>query len=76
MKVEIEIKDLETFSKALNNAMIVYWDMIASINLGLHPQINGSRFKPLESLPEEELLNRRNALLDVYNQIERIEQNR
>ena len=76
MKVEIEVKDLETFSKALNNAMIAYWDMIASINLGLYPQINGNRFKSLEKLPEEELLNRRNALLDVYYQIERIEQNR
>ena len=75
MKVEIEIDDLETFAKALNNACIAYYDLTTSIEFGLHPQISGSKFIPLTKLPEEELRKRREILFNVYEQIERIEKN-
>ena len=66
MKVEIEIDDLETFAKALNNACIAYHDLTTSIEFGLHPQINGNKFIPLTTLPEEELRKRREILFNVY----------
>lgn len=75
MKVEIEIDDLETFAKALNNACIAYYDLTTSIEFGLHPQISDSKFIPLITLPEEELRKRREILFNVYEQIERIEKN-
>ena len=75
MKVEIEIDDLDTFANARNNACIAYYDLTTSIEFGLHPQISGSKFILLTTLPEEELRKRREILFNVYEQIERIEKN-
>ena len=39
MKIEIEVNDLTEFISALNNALIVYGDIISSIRLGCEPSL-------------------------------------
>jgi hypothetical protein len=71
MKVEIEVNDIETLAKALNNAFVAYSDIVSCINvLGIEPQLSTIRYLPLMSLSAEELDQRYNALKDLYLQIE------
>lgn len=70
MKIEIEVKDIETLAKALNNALSAYGDICSSIGFGAEPQINRNKFSELKTLPEEELKNRFYELKDVYLQLE------
>ena len=73
MKIEIEVKDIETLAKALNNALSAYGDICSSIAFGAEPQINKNKFSELKTLPEEELKNRFYELKDIYLQIEVLE---
>ena len=73
MKIEIEISNIELFSKALNNAFLAYGDIVHSINLGCGPQIITTKFLPLTKLSDNELRNRLEELKKVYLQIEEIE---
>ncbi len=73
MKIEIEITNIELFSKALNNSFLAYADIVSSINLGLEPQISALRFFPLMELSHDELDARYNELKQVYLQVEDIE---
>ena len=71
MKIELEIDDIELFTKALNNAFLAYGDIVSSINcLGLEPQLSTIKYLPLMELPAEELDRRYNTLKDVYLQVE------
>ena len=60
MKIEIEVKDISLFAKALNNACISYGDVIWGIYIGCEVP---SKFDPLKKLPEEELKARRHDLI-------------
>ena len=73
MKIEIEVKDIETLAKALNNALSAYGDICSSVAFGIDPQINKNKFSELKTLPEEELKNRFYELKDIYLQIEVLE---
>ena len=73
MKIEIEVKDIETLAKALNNALSAYGDICSSVGFGCDPQINRNKFLELKTLPEEELKNRFYELKDIYLQIEVLE---
>ena len=70
MKIEIEVNNIETFIKALNNATAALGDICSSISLGCEPQINPNKFNGLKGLPEEELKERFLELKDVYLQLE------
>ena len=73
MKIEIEVSDLELFSKAFNNAVVALGDITSAIIFGLDPQINSTKSKVLESLPQSDLEARMDSLKDVYYQILEIE---
>ena len=73
MKIEIEVTDIELFTKALNNAFLAYWDIITAIDLGCDPQVKATKFLPLGELPDGELKNRLEELEKVYLQVEDIE---
>ena len=70
MKIEIEVKDISLFAKALNNACISYGDIIWGIYIGCEVP---SKFDPLKKLPEGELKARIDCLKDVYRQVENME---
>ena len=72
MKIEIEVTDIELFTKALNNAFVAYWDIVSAIDLGCEPQIRTAKFMPLGALPNGELKNRFEELERVYLQVEDI----
>lgn len=74
MKIELEVKDLETFAKAFNNALVAYDDIVGALWLGLEPQIKTTKFLPLTKLSSIELDNRIKCLMDVYEQITKLEQ--
>ena len=72
MKIEIEVTDITTAAKAINNAMVAYGDIIYSVILGCEvPQ----KFQPLSKLDEEELTKRFDCLKGIYKQLEEIEKN-
>ena len=72
MKIEIEVPDITTASKAINNATVAYGDIISAIMVGCEvPQ----RFAPLAQLSDEELRKRFNCLKSIYEQLEEIEKN-
>ncbi len=70
MIIEIEIDDIETFEKAINNAFVAYADICSSISVGCEPQVLSGSFAPLATLPEGELEKRFLTLKDVYEQVE------
>ena len=70
MKITIEVDDITTFAKALNNAMVAYGDIIWSLRIGCDVP---KYFWPLGSLDEEELDNRFECLQKLYEQVEKIE---
>ena len=72
MKIEIEIPDITTTSKAINNAMVAYGDIVYSLILGCEVP---NKFQPLAKLDEEELTKRFNCLKSIYEQLEEIEKN-
>lgn len=72
MKIEIEIPDITTAAKAINNAMVAYGDIVYSVILGCEvPQ----KFQPLTNLEEDELTKRFDCLKGIYKQLEEIEKN-
>jgi hypothetical protein len=72
MKIEIEVPDITTAAKAINNAMVAYGDIIYSVILGCEvPQ----KFQPLANLDEEELVKRFDCLKGICQQLEEIEKN-
>lgn len=73
MKIEIEVSDIELFSKAFNNAVVALGDITSAIIFGLDPQISSTKFKVLESLPQSDLEARMDLLKNVYYQILEIE---
>ena len=73
MKIELEVKDLELFAKAFNNAVITYGDIVSSIRLCCDPSLRPSVKESLSKIPEEELVKRMNILYDTYTQIEELE---
>lgn len=73
MKIELEVKDLELFAKAFNNAVITYGDIVSSIRLGCDPGLRLSVKESLSKIPEEELIERINILYNTYTQIEELE---
>ena len=66
MKITIEI-DENTFN-GLNNACIAYNDIVGACLFGCDVP---SKFKKLKTLSEEELLARRDAVCNLYKQIEK-----
>jgi len=70
MKIEIEVKDISLFAKALNNALITYGDVVWGIYLGCEVP---SKLEPLKKISYEELKKRMECLKDVYNQVEELE---
>lgn len=70
MRIEIEVNDIELFAKGLNNAIATYGNIIRSIDLGCSVP---SQFEVMNTIPFEELRERFNCLIDVYEQVERIE---
>ena len=70
MKIEVEVDDITTFAKALNNAMVAYGDIIWSLRIGCDVP---KHFWPLGSSDEEELDNRFECLQKLYEQVEKIE---
>lgn len=73
MKIQIEVDDLTTFAKALNNAVIAYDDIVVSILLKCKIGVSENKFKTLTKLSDKELESRRDTLLQVYRQIEKLE---
>lgn len=71
MKIELEINDIEVLSKALNNTLISYGDIIFSRVMRCDVPL---KFEKLKDLPDEELMRHLNALKDIYRQIEKIEE--
>ena len=71
MKIELEINDIEILSKALNNALATYGDIIFSSIMRCDIPL---KFEKLKDLPDEELIKRVNAIKDIYKQIEKIEE--
>ena len=73
MKIEIEVNDLTEFISALNNALIVYGDIISSIQLGCEPGLLIKNKVALEQIGEDKLKARYDALVNVYMKLEEIE---
>lgn len=73
MKIEIEVNDLTEFISALNNALIVYGDIISSIQLGCEPGLLIKNKVALEQIGEDKLKTRYNTLVNVYMELEEIE---
>lgn len=73
MKIEIEVDDLTEFISALNNALIVYGDIISSIHLGCEPSLLIKNKVALEQIGEDKLKARYDALVNVYMKLEEIE---
>lgn len=71
MKITIEVEDIEQFAVALNNAVAVYGDIVWGIFIGCEIP---SKFNQLKTIPYEEVKARQMCLLDVYSQVEKIEQ--
>ena len=71
MKIELEINDIEVLSKALNNALTSYGDIVFSTIMRCNIPL---KFEKLKDLPDEELMRRVNAIKDIYKQIEKIEE--
>ena len=72
MKIKIEISDITIASKAINNALAAYGDIVSRIVIGCEvPQ----RFALLTQLSDEELTKRFDCLKSIYNQIEEMEKN-
>ena len=72
MKIEIDIPDITTASKAINNAAATYGEIISTIMVGCEvPQ----RFAPLARLSDEELRKRFNCLKSICEQLEEMEKN-
>lgn len=71
MKITIEVNDLELFAKGFNNAIAAYGDIVWSIKIGCGIP---SRFEVLKEIPVEDLIDRHNCLVDVYEQVVQIEQ--
>ena len=70
MEIAIKVDNITTFTKALNNAIIAYNDVVSAIMFGCDVP---KKLKPLESVDDEELKKRINCLADVYEQVENIE---
>ena len=73
MKIEIEVNDLTEFISALNNALIVYGDIISSIQLGCEPGLLIKNKVALEQIGEDKLKARYDALVNIYMELEEIE---
>ena len=73
MKIEIEVNDLTEFISALNNALIVYGDIISSIRLGCEPSLLIKNKVALEQIGEDKLKARYDALVNVHMKLEEIE---
>ena len=71
MKIELETNDIEILSKALNNALATYGDIVFSSIMRCDVPL---KFEKLKDLPDEELIKRVNAIKDIYKQIEKIEE--
>ena len=69
MVIEIEVDDLTTFAKAVNNATAVYGDIVSAIRFGCDPCVRHKVKEALEKIPEEELQRRFECLTDVYAQL-------
>lgn len=72
MKIEIDVPDITTASKAINNAMAAYGHIVYSLILGCEVP---NKLQPLAKLDEEELTKRFNCLKSIYKQLEEIEKN-
>ena len=70
MKITIEVPNIKLFAKAFNNAVAACGETYWSICMGCNVP---SRFEPLKTVPEEELVARFKCLRDVYEQVEAIE---
>ena len=70
MKYTIEISDLDTFHAALNNTIIIYNDVIQSIELFGEPGLGLEVKGKFPQIPEEKLKKRLQELINVYKQIE------
>ena len=70
MKIEIEIPDIKTAADAINNAAILYGDVIWAISLGCSVP---AKAEPFKKLSDEELDKRFNCLKQIYQQLEAIE---
>lgn len=70
MKIEIEVPDIKTAADAINNAAILYGDVISCIHLGCSVP---AKARPLKNLTDEELDKRFNCLKQIYQQLEAIE---
>lgn len=68
MKKIITIEIDENTFKALNNAVIHYGDLIFACFLRCEVP---TKFEKLKTLSDEELFARRDALMDMYQQIEK-----
>lgn len=73
MEIKLQVKDIELFTKALNNALIAYNEVVNAITLGCDIP---SKLEPLRKLDDYELICRRNCLADVYKQVEAIEKHK
>lgn len=73
MKITIEVNDLELFAKGFNNAIAAYGDIVWGIKIGCNVP---SRFEVLREVPIDDLIDRHNCLVDVYKQVEQIEQSK
>ena len=71
MKIELETNNIEILSKALNNALATYGDIVFSSIMRCDVPL---KFEKLKDLPDEELIKRVNAIKDIYKQIEKIEE--
>ena len=67
-KKTITIEIDENAFNGLNNAVIAYMDIVWACFL--HCEVD-SKFEKLKKMPEEALFARRDALVDMYKQIEK-----
>lgn len=70
MEIKLQVDDIEQFSKALNNALISYNEIIYAITLCCDIP---SKLESLRKIDDCELIRRRDCLVDVYKQVENIE---
>lgn len=73
MKIEIEISDIEFFTKAFNNSIVVFADVISAMNFDCEPTLRHRVVEQLKKIPAEEREKRFQELRKVYLQLEKLE---
>jgi hypothetical protein len=70
MKIEIEVADIETTAKALNNAVAAFGEICHAVFMNCEVP---AKFEGLKSLDPDNLMTRFYIVKDIYEQVEAME---